>query len=75
MTIIQSDDIRNGKPVIEGSRVTVEDVVRRFFELGRSIATIAADLGLDEDEVEEALRYHHSRHTDVAVNDREAVVQ
>lgn len=60
MTIVQSDDIRHGKPVIEGRRVAVKDIVERFFELDRSIETIASDLRIDKEQVEEALRYHHS---------------
>ncbi|MDY6788649.1 MAG: DUF433 domain-containing protein [Candidatus Nanohaloarchaea archaeon] len=60
MTIIKSENIRSGKPVIEGSRVAVGDVVERFFELDRSIEQIASDLGISKEGVEEALRYHHS---------------
>lgn len=59
--IIQSPKIRNGKPTIEGTRVTVEDVVTRFYEDERSEQQIADDLGLTEEQVEEALRYHYAQ--------------
>ena len=57
MTIIKSDDIRYGKPVIEGSRVAVEDVVETFYSAGRSVEQISKDYGLTEEQVEEALRF------------------
>ncbi|MDY6774096.1 MAG: DUF433 domain-containing protein [Candidatus Nanohaloarchaea archaeon] len=59
MTIIQNENIRVGKPVIEGSRVAVEDVVESFYERGRSREEVAEAYNISEEEVEEALRYHH----------------
>ncbi|MDY6768822.1 MAG: DUF433 domain-containing protein [Candidatus Nanohaloarchaea archaeon] len=63
MTIIQNKNIRVGKPVIEGSRVAVEDVVEAFYERGKSREEVAEAYNISEEEVEEALRYHHrTRH-------------
>jgi len=61
MTVVRDKSIRNGKAVIEGTRITVSDVAERFYKLGRSGSSIASDLGLSEGQVEEALRYYHDR--------------
>lgn len=62
MTIIQSEEIRVGKPVIVGSRVAVEDVVESFYGQGKSREEVAAAYNISGEEVEEALRYHHQTH-------------
>lgn len=68
MTIVEDKDIRFGKPVIDGTRVAVEDVVESFYDAGRSTADIAEDFNVSEEEVEEALRYHHEQeHVDQPV--------
>ncbi len=59
MTIVEDKDIRFGKPVIAGTRVAVKDIVEAFYGAGRSTADIAEDFDISEEEVEEALRYHH----------------
>lgn len=56
MAIVENEDIRDGKPVIAGSRVTVEDVVKTFYGLERSVGQVADDYGISEEEVEGALR-------------------
>ena len=61
MTVVRDQGVRSGKPVIEGTRVTVGDVAERFYKLGRSSSVIASNLGLSEDQVEEALRYYHNQ--------------
>lgn len=61
MAVVRDQSIRDGKPVLEGTRVTVSDVAERFYKLGRSSSTIASDLGLSEGQVEEALRYYHDK--------------
>ena len=60
MAIVINEDIRSGKPVVEGTRVTVGDIVERFYIIGRSGDQIASDLNIDESDVEEALRYYHN---------------
>ena len=60
MAIIQSESIKFGKPVIQGTRVAVEDVTEAFYEMDRSIETIAEDFGLEKSQVEEALRYREN---------------
>lgn len=57
MTIVSSDQVRAGKPVIAGTRVAVEDVERSFYDASRSIDEIASDYGITVEQVEEALRY------------------
>jgi|APHM01.1.fsa_nt_gi Protein of unknown function (DUF433). len=57
--IVRKNGVRSGKPVIEGSRVTVKDVADRFYDLDRSLDSISSDLGIDRDEAEEALRFYH----------------
>lgn len=57
MSIVRDQEVRSGKPVVEGTRVTVSDIAERFYRLGRGSSTIASDLGVSEREVEEALRY------------------
>jgi len=51
--------VRDGKPVVEGTRITVGDIIERFYSLGRSTDQITSDLGVENSEVEEALRYYH----------------
>lgn len=48
------------EPHIEGSRVTVRDVVVRVEERGRSPARVAARYTLDIADVYEALAYYHN---------------
>lgn len=62
MAIVEDKDVRCGKPVIEGTRVAVEDIVETFFEVSRGVEEIASDFNVEEEEVEEALRYHHRHH-------------
>lgn len=57
MAIVSSDSIRSGKPVIQGTRVAVEDIVETFYKLDRSVEEVAEDFDLDVEQVEEALRY------------------
>ena len=59
MTIVKDEDIRFGKPVVKGTRVTVEDIAGSFYEAGRSVEEVAEDYGIEEEEVEESLRYHN----------------
>jgi uncharacterized protein (DUF433 family) len=61
MAVVRDQSIRDGKPVLEGIRVAVSDVAERFYGLGRSSSTIASDLGISDDQVEEALRFYHDR--------------
>ena len=60
MAIVQSEKIRSGKPVVQGTRVTVEDIIETFYKLDRSVDEVASDFGIDKRDVEQALRYHLS---------------
>ena len=59
MVIVRSEDIKGGKPVIQGSRVTVEAVVERFYSADMSVSEISDSLNIPPDSVEEALRFHN----------------
>jgi len=59
MVIVRSEDIKGGKPVVEGSRVTVEAVVKRFYSADMSVSEISDSLNIPLDSVEEALRFHN----------------
>lgn len=61
MAIVKNEDVRAGKPVIEGSRVAVEDVVESFYDREKSREQVAEAYGITEKEVEEALRHHHQK--------------
>ena len=63
MTIAPDDEIRSGKAVVKGTRVTVEAIVETFHKLGRSVSEVSQDFGISEEEVEEALRYSRSRNS------------
>lgn len=66
MTIVMQEDIRDGKPVLEGTRVAVEDIVEGFYTVGRGIDELSDDYSISTEEVEEALRYHkHSSETEI----------
>lgn len=57
MAIVKSEGIRDGKPVIQGSRVAVGDIEEAFHSMDRSVEQIAEDFGIGTSQVEEALRY------------------
>lgn len=57
--IVRKKSVRSGKPVIEGTRITVGDIVKRFYGLDRSLEDIASDLDIKEENVEEALRFYN----------------
>lgn len=59
MAIVRDEEIRSGRPTVKGTRVSVDDVVTRFYDLGRSVSDISSDLGVSEEGVEEVLRYYH----------------
>lgn len=61
MTIVKDKDKRFGKPIIQGTRVTVKDIVETFYDAGRSVKEISEDFDIEEEEVEEALRYYKDR--------------
>lgn len=58
---MKSESIRSGKPVIQGTRVAVEDIVETFYQLDRSVEQVAQDYNVTVEQVEEALRYEKHR--------------
>ena len=58
MTIVKSEDVKSGKPVVDGTRVTVEAIVERFYSADMSISDISTSLGVSIEAVEEALRFN-----------------
>ena len=63
MAITKDKEIRSGKPVVKDTRVTVQDIIETFHDLGRSVSEVAEDFNITEEEVEEALRYNRSRNS------------
>ena len=55
MAIVQSEKIRSGKPVVQGTRVAVVDIVETFYDLDRSVDQVAEDFNISVEQVEEAL--------------------
>jgi uncharacterized protein (DUF433 family) len=53
--VIVNPDVAHGRPVIEPSRIPVEDIVRRWIA-GDSLAELAYDFGLGGAEVEDIIR-------------------
>lgn len=54
--IVIDEDVRHGKPVIEDTRITVEEVLG-MLEAGMSFEEINEEYGLDEEEIRSAIRY------------------
>ena len=46
MAITKEDEIRSGKAVVKDTRVTVEDIVETFHNLGRSVSEVSEDLDI-----------------------------
>lgn len=61
MAVVRNKDVRSGKPVVKGTRVTVKDISETFYDLGRSVEEVSDDFNITEEEVEEALRYTESQ--------------
>ena len=54
--IVTDDSVRFGKPIIRGTRITVDEVVGRL-ATGLTQAEVAADFDIDLEDVRAALRY------------------
>ena len=64
MGISKTEGVKSGKPVIKGTRFTVEDISGTFYQVGRSVREVSEDFGITEEEVEEALRYSQSKQSE-----------
>ncbi|MFB6158274.1 MAG: DUF433 domain-containing protein [Candidatus Nanohalobium sp.] len=57
--VVVDDDVRHGKPVIEGTRVTVEEVLG-MLEAGMDFDDIESEYGVEREGVQAAVRYASS---------------
>jgi uncharacterized protein (DUF433 family) len=57
--VVIDEDVRHGKPVIEGTRVTVEEVLG-MLESGMGFDDIEEEYGLEREDVQAAVRYASS---------------
>ena len=55
--IVETAGTCAGRPRLEGTRITVERIVRAFKD-GMSPASVAAEYGLETGDVHNALRFH-----------------
>ena len=61
MKIVMDPTVDFGRPVIVGTRIETV-IIRERFDAGESVRSLAADYGVDEEAVEEALRCEPERH-------------
>ena len=57
--IIIDEEVRHGKPVIEGTRITVEEVLG-LLETGMEFNKIQEEYGLDQEDIKSVIRYVNS---------------
>lgn len=57
MTIVENDEVRNGKPHIEGTQITVDDVYKFLNEQNLSTEEITSRWDITEEQLEEAIDY------------------
>ena len=57
--VVVDEDVRHGKPIIEGTRVTVEEVLG-MLEAGMSFDDIEDEYGVEKEGVQAAVRYASS---------------
>ena len=54
--IVVNEKVRHGKPIIEGTRITVDEVLG-MLEAGMTYADIERDYGLTHDQIVAVIRY------------------
>ncbi len=54
--IVIDDDVRHGKPIVKGTRITVDEVLG-MLESGMSTQEIHEEYGLTEDEIRAVISY------------------
>ena len=57
--VVVDEDVRHGKPVIDGTRVTVEEILG-MLESGMGFDEIEEEYGLEKEAVQAAVRYASS---------------
>lgn len=57
--VVVDEDVRHGKPVIDGTRVTVEEILG-MLESGMGFDEIEEEYGLEKEAVQAAVRYGSS---------------
>ena len=61
-TVVSDDEILGGEPRVDGTRIAVRQIAE-MVEAGKHPAEVAAEFGLGEYQVYEAMAYYH-RNTD-----------
>lgn len=59
MTIVSTDDVKDGLPRIAGTEVTVLDVYKSYAREGNEPTEVAHELGVDLPRVHEALAFYY----------------
>ena len=72
-----SSDIRNGKPRISGTRITVEDIAVMHLKLGMSLIEIAGVYELSLAQVYAAMAYYfeHRENIEKRIKEEEDLIQ
>src|SRR5687767_14869507 len=75
--IVASDDILNGKPRLEGRRITVQQIVEYHLYAGWSLEKLENTLNLRPAEIHAALAYYydHRDEIDQAIRDTETAFE
>lgn len=70
-TIARDDEIRDGAPHIDGTRITVLDVKRRVLDSDEDPYVVAGEYGISMPELFTALAYYHDHREEFAERERE----
>ena len=67
------DEIRDGAPHIDGTRITVLDIKRRVLDSEEDPYVVAGEYGISMQELFTALAYYHDHREELAEREREYV--
>ena len=62
-TVVSDEEILGGEPRVDGTRIAVRHIAEMIDVAGKHPAKVAAEFGLQEHQVYEAMAYYH-RNTD-----------
>lgn len=63
--IVATSGIRSGKPCLDGTRITVADVVMMHLRIGQSLEEIAGDYDLSLAAVHAAMAYYYDHREEI----------